>query len=171
MYIYESHNGGVYFTDYEQDYDELYCEICGDSDTFLGEADSFLEAWELLEEKVSVFGRGGFSLQYIYPALCEEFSTDAENAGEACPEVDLDGFCRLKDSEILEKVRKITGKEFRFFTCTCRDGGAIVMASDEADAKRVLREECMCFCDGNRDCENPVPAEITLEKIADEWSY
>ncbi len=38
VYIYESHMGGIYFSDYEYDYDDLYCEECGDSDTFIGTA-------------------------------------------------------------------------------------------------------------------------------------
>ena len=42
MYFYENHLGGnIYTTNYEQDYDDLYCEECGDSDTFLGEYDSW----------------------------------------------------------------------------------------------------------------------------------
>jgi len=44
MYFYESHLGGnIYTTDYEKTYDELYCEECGDSDTFLGEYDTWEE--------------------------------------------------------------------------------------------------------------------------------
>lgn len=36
VYIYENHiGGGLYITDEEQDYDELYCETCGDSDTLV----------------------------------------------------------------------------------------------------------------------------------------
>ena len=43
IYFYENHLGGnIYTTDYEQDYDDLYCEECGDSDTFLGA----YESWE-----------------------------------------------------------------------------------------------------------------------------
>lgn len=42
MYFYENHlYGNIYTTDYEQDYDDLYCEECGDSDTFVGEYDSW----------------------------------------------------------------------------------------------------------------------------------
>lgn len=42
MYFYESHLSGViYTTDYEKDYDELYCEECGDSDWYIGEFDSW----------------------------------------------------------------------------------------------------------------------------------
>lgn len=43
VYIYESHMGGIYFSDYEYDYDDLYCEECGDSDTFIGTASTELK--------------------------------------------------------------------------------------------------------------------------------
>lgn len=36
MFLYESHLGGIYTTDKEQNPDELYCEECGDSDWFIG---------------------------------------------------------------------------------------------------------------------------------------
>ena len=35
MYIYEGHMGSLYVSDYILDYDDLYCEECGDSDWFL----------------------------------------------------------------------------------------------------------------------------------------
>ena len=36
MYIYEGHMGGLYTSDKLLDYDELYCEECGDRDYYLG---------------------------------------------------------------------------------------------------------------------------------------
>lgn len=39
-YIYESHLGGLYTTDEEQSYGSLYCDECGDSDSFVGKIDS-----------------------------------------------------------------------------------------------------------------------------------
>ena len=45
MEVYESHMGGIYFDNEVLDYDDLYCEQCGDSDTHLGHADT----WEELE--------------------------------------------------------------------------------------------------------------------------
>lgn len=36
MYIYEGHMGGFYSSEEELDYEYLYCESCGDSDTCLG---------------------------------------------------------------------------------------------------------------------------------------
>ena len=31
MYIYQSHMGGLYTSDDELDYEQTYCETCGDS--------------------------------------------------------------------------------------------------------------------------------------------
>lgn len=51
MYIYENHlGGGLYTSDYELDYEDLYCEQCGDSDWFVGEAETKEEAYELLKD-------------------------------------------------------------------------------------------------------------------------
>lgn len=36
MYVYESHLGGVYLSEDLIPYEDLYCEICGDSDWLLG---------------------------------------------------------------------------------------------------------------------------------------
>lgn len=42
FYIYEDHlGGGYYLEDHELDYDELYCEQCGDSDRLVFEGDLF----------------------------------------------------------------------------------------------------------------------------------
>ena len=43
MEVYESHLGGIYFDEEVLDYDYLYCEQCGDSDTHLGHADTWEE--------------------------------------------------------------------------------------------------------------------------------
>lgn len=40
MYIYESHLGGFYSSEFQLDYDRLYCDSCGDSDILVGEFDS-----------------------------------------------------------------------------------------------------------------------------------
>lgn len=51
MHIYENHlGGGLYTSDYELDYEDLYCEQCGDSDSYVGEADTREEAYELLKD-------------------------------------------------------------------------------------------------------------------------
>ena len=58
MYIYESHLGGNLYTSYcELDYEELYCEQCGDHDWIVGFAATKEDAWELL--------KGGWDYEYI----------------------------------------------------------------------------------------------------------
>lgn len=52
MYIYESHMGGFFTSDEVLDYEDTYCEECGDSDTFIGWADTQEEALRLLEDKI-----------------------------------------------------------------------------------------------------------------------
>ena len=74
MEVYESHMGGIYFDNEVLDYDDLYCEQCGDSDTHLGHADTWeeLEAmlvWEY-EDEDEVYYKS--DSEYIY-SLKNEF--------------------------------------------------------------------------------------------------
>ncbi len=41
MYFYESHLGGIYSSNKKYSDDILYCEDCGDSDTYLGKYNSW----------------------------------------------------------------------------------------------------------------------------------
>lgn len=50
MEIYESHLGGIYFTEEVQDWDDIYCEVCGDSDFHLGHADTWEEVMALITD-------------------------------------------------------------------------------------------------------------------------
>ena len=65
MYIYESHLGGLYTSDEYLDYDDLYCEQCGDSDWLIGYAATKEEAWKLLKDDIDINGSGGYSYDYI----------------------------------------------------------------------------------------------------------
>ena len=65
MYIYESHLGNLYTSIYELDYDELYCEQCGDSDWLIGYATTREEAWDLLKSDVDINGSGGWDCNYV----------------------------------------------------------------------------------------------------------
>ena len=47
MYIYEGHMGGLYTSDEPLDYEDLYCEECGDSDWLIGYAETREDAWNL----------------------------------------------------------------------------------------------------------------------------
>ena len=55
MYIYQGHMGSLYTSDTYLDYNELYCEECGDSDSFIGYATTRAEAWELLKDETDTF--------------------------------------------------------------------------------------------------------------------
>ena len=54
MYIYQSHMGGLFVTDEELDFDQTYCEICGDFDFLIGYAETREEAWELLKYDTNI---------------------------------------------------------------------------------------------------------------------
>lgn len=49
LYIYENHLGGLFCSGRELDFEEIYCEDCGDSDTLIGCADTAETAWQLLQ--------------------------------------------------------------------------------------------------------------------------
>ena len=51
MYYYDSHLGGVYSSSSKLDWDALYCESCGDSDHYIGEAKTAEELFTLLENE------------------------------------------------------------------------------------------------------------------------
>lgn len=65
MYIYESHLGGLYTSNEYLDYDDLYCEQCGDSDWLIGRATTRAEAWELLKDDTDINGSGGWDYNYV----------------------------------------------------------------------------------------------------------
>lgn len=50
MIVYQSHLGGVYLEDEPLDFEDLYCETCGDSDFEIGNANTWEEFLELLTE-------------------------------------------------------------------------------------------------------------------------
>ena len=86
--------GGIYTTDRELDYDELYCDECGDSDMPIGEAETAPEAWDLLKNETALNeGDGGYVLSYIVPFVMSfEGGTDVP--------VDERGYCTLSDNEM-----------------------------------------------------------------------
>ena len=69
MYIYENHMGGLYTSDTFLDYDDLYCEQCGDSDWLVGYASTRAEAWELLKDETNTFD----------PSMCEGCSHNGDD--------------------------------------------------------------------------------------------
>lgn len=69
MYIYESHMGGLYTSDYPLDYEQTYCETCGDSDWLIGYAETREEAWEILKDYTNINGSGGWDYDYVQEFL------------------------------------------------------------------------------------------------------
>lgn len=79
-YLYESHMGGFFYTNIELDYDDLYCEDCGDNDQYIGCFGSFEDAWNYLKEdtgKEYPEYRYGFyhdyTIEYVFEKLMEEY--------------------------------------------------------------------------------------------------
>lgn len=58
----------------------MHCEECGDSDTYLGEAESAKEALELLADEINVFGQGGLTLEHVLERLVFEDCPTYEEA-------------------------------------------------------------------------------------------
>ena len=65
MYIYESHMGGLYTSDDPLDYEDLYCEECGDSDQLIGYAETREDARNLFKDDTDIDGSGGWDYDYI----------------------------------------------------------------------------------------------------------
>ena len=99
MYLYESHMGGLYSTQEEQEFEDLYCEQCGDSDWFIGEHETLEEYWNLIKEDCSINGSGGWSLQSIYVDICKEFNL-------SMPPLDENYWANLSDDEIIKNIKK-----------------------------------------------------------------
>lgn len=78
IYIYEGHMGNLYTSDEPLDYDELYCEQCGDSDWLLGYAETKEEAWELLKDETNINGSGGWDYDYVLNFINENFEDKEE---------------------------------------------------------------------------------------------
>ena len=50
--------GSLYTSDELLDYDDLYCEQCGDSDWLVGYAETKEDAWALLKDDTDINGSG-----------------------------------------------------------------------------------------------------------------
>ena len=76
MYIYEGHLGSLYTSDRALDYEETYCEICGDSDWLIGYAETKAAAWDLLKDVTDINGSGGWGYDYVMEFLDENWDDD-----------------------------------------------------------------------------------------------
>ena len=71
IYIYESHMGGLYAGDYELSYEQRYCDICNDSDCFMGRANDEKELLDLL--KVFSEDYDDEYIEYFFNETCERY--------------------------------------------------------------------------------------------------
>lgn len=74
MYLYESHLGSLYLTDYEKSFEDLHCEQCGDSDRFIDTCESSKEALYVLFEDINIenddeWDFGIWDLKYVLKVL------------------------------------------------------------------------------------------------------
>lgn len=65
---------GLFLVDEPLSFDECYCEVCGDSDTELGQVEIAEDVLRILADDIAVFPEdGGFDLDYIMEFLRENF--------------------------------------------------------------------------------------------------
>lgn len=55
------------------DYEDEYCEECGDSDSMLGYAKDKKSAWKLLKSETDINGSGGWNYDYVQEFINENF--------------------------------------------------------------------------------------------------
>jgi hypothetical protein len=102
--------GGVYSSDELLDYENLYCETCGDSDIYLGKAETFSEGWKIISDSlcgVDVHGSGGFALPYVFTFLMSEFRSGQLKNYKLNEYYEIE----LSEDEILNELRKIFTEE------------------------------------------------------------
>lgn len=105
-YLYESHLGGIYITDEEQDFENLYCEQCGDYDWLIGSFETIRDFWSLIKDECDIDGCGGWSLQYIYPLIVDWFELPDVVEYENDYERDR-GVCYHSDAEIIARIEEL----------------------------------------------------------------
>ena len=69
VYLYESHVGGLYINEECLNFEDLYCEECGDSDNLLGSFETLKEFWDLVKDECDINGSGGFHCRICIQSL------------------------------------------------------------------------------------------------------
>lgn len=83
MYIYVDCTGDLYATETKQTAKQRRCAICGDYATFIGEANSFNEAWQVLEPYIDRWDDN-------MCLLCEHLNEgDEDHFSEACQDCEM----------------------------------------------------------------------------------
>lgn len=109
-YLYEYHMGGLYTTDRYLDFDDLYCETCGDTDQFVVAFETLADFWDLVKNECAINGSGGYSLQCVYPVVVDNFGLPYEVS------YDNDNYCGLccnSDEEILKNISEALKNDYR----------------------------------------------------------
>lgn len=76
MYIYESHLGGLYSSEFPLDYENLHCDQCGDCDWEYGPYDSPVEFIKDFSDDICVLGcEGGYAIDCIQE-ICDDLTTE-----------------------------------------------------------------------------------------------
>ena len=105
-YLYESHLGGIYYTNRKLSHKQLYCEQCEDSDWLIGSFETIKDFWLLIKDQCDIDGCGGWSLQYLYPMMVELFNLPDVVEYENDYERDR-GFCCHSDAEIIARIEEL----------------------------------------------------------------
>lgn len=71
IYVYENHMGGLYAGDYELSYEQRYCDLCDETDGFLGHASDEKELSDLL--KVFAEDYDDEYIKYFFNETCERY--------------------------------------------------------------------------------------------------
>lgn len=71
MFVYEGHlSGGIYPSKKKLTSEELHCEVCGDSDWYIGEFNSAVEILKHLADDIDANdGHGGYMIDGVLEAL------------------------------------------------------------------------------------------------------
>lgn len=75
MYLYKSHLDGLYWSEYELSFEDLYCELCGDYDYLIGEFWSATEVLKYMADNIhiqidnSADYYGDWDIEYIVEIL------------------------------------------------------------------------------------------------------
>ena len=69
FYIYESHLGGLFYTDHELTRQQRYCEQCGDTDWLACVATKPGDVLRCFADDIDIGGRGGYDGNYIIEFL------------------------------------------------------------------------------------------------------
>ena len=141
QYIYQSHMGGLYTTDEPQDWEDMYCETCGDSDTELGKAETIQEAWALLEDETEGCG---------VCDRCEKYKEEEKESNSLIPKC-----CKICDNEYadwgtwdFQYIMRFLERNFEtegitpiyvHLVCRSRKNDGVLVTLDD-------REMPCCFC-------------------------